>query len=92
MSKIRFSRVTTERGLKSKQFSSWLFRSVRPENVRLLLREGKGSETQGEDKRKVLFFFLVFLGFFFSVKKWWFRVLYRGKLREKIRERIGGGY
>jgi len=57
MSKIRFSRVTTERGLKSKQFSSWLFRSVRPENVRLLLREGKGSETQGEDKRKVLFFF-----------------------------------
>jgi hypothetical protein len=55
--------VTTERGLKSKQFSSWLFRSVRPENVRLLLREGKGSETQREDKRKGFFF--SFLGFFF---------------------------
>ena len=50
-----FSCETTERGLKSKQFSSWLFRSVRPENVGLLLREGKGSETQREDKRKVLF-------------------------------------
>ena len=41
-------------------------------------KRGKG-ERNAEKIRGRFFFFLVF----FSVKKWWLRVLYRGKFREK---------
>lgn len=81
---IRFSRVTTVRGLKSKQFFIFVFSFCWTSTRTTVTERGKGSETQREDIGGSFYF----LGFFPAMKLW-FGVLYRGKLREK-NERIRG--